>query len=52
MAPVDVHRQAKEAQLTELKPVPVPTAAAIPAVAPAAAPAIVEDAAPAPEPAQ
>lgn len=55
MAPVDVHRQAKEAQLTELKPVPAPasTAAATPAVAPAAAPAaVVEDAAPAPEPAQ
>ena len=52
MAPADVHRQAKEAQLTELKPVPVPTAAATPAVAPAAAPAIAEDVAPAPEPAQ
>ncbi|WP_426018118.1 cell division protein FtsL [Brevundimonas sp. DWR2-3-1b1] len=54
MAPVDVHRQAKEAQLTELKPVPAPasTAAATPAVAPAAAPVIAEDAASAPEPAQ
>ncbi|WP_425982398.1 cell division protein FtsL [Brevundimonas sp. TWP1-2-1b1] len=54
MAPVDVHRQAKEAQLTELKPVPAPasTAATTPAVAPAAAPAIAEDAASAPEPAQ
>ena len=52
MAPVDVHRQAKETQLTELKPVPVPTAAATPAVAPAAAPVIAEDAASAPEPAQ
>lgn len=58
MAPVDVHRQAKEAQLTELKPVPAQastaasTAATTPAVAPAAAPAIAEDAASAPEPAQ
>ena len=58
MAPVDVHRQAKEVQLTELKPVaapasaPVSTAAATPAVAPAAAPVIAEDAASAPEPAQ
>lgn len=58
MAPVDVHRQAKEAQLTELKPVPAPastpasTVATTPAVAPAAAPDIAEDAASAPEPAQ
>ena len=55
MAPVDVHRQAKEAQLTELKPVPAPastpasTVATTPAVAPAAAPAVADDAAPAPE---
>ena len=50
MAPVDVHRQAKEAQLTELKPVPAPASAV--AATPAVAPAIAEDAASAPEPAQ
>ena len=47
MAPVEVARQAREAQLTELKPVPAKPAAPV-----AAAPAVAEDAAPAPEPAQ
>ena len=48
MAPVDVHRQAGEGQLTALKPA---ASAAKPAAAPAAtpaAPAIADDAAPAP----
>lgn len=46
MAPVDVHRQAKEAQLTELKPAP---AAPRPVAAPATPAAVADDAAPAPE---
>lgn len=48
MAPVDVHRQAGEGQLTALKPAS-PKSEAKPAAAPAvAAPAISDDAAPAP----
>ncbi len=47
MAPVDVHRQAGEDQLTALKPAADAKPAAAPAAAPAAS-AISDDAAPAP----
>jgi hypothetical protein len=49
MAPVEVARQAKEAQLNALKPVPAKSAA-VPA--PVVAPAVADDAAPTPEPVQ
>ena len=54
MAPVAVARQAKEGQLTALKPVPAQPAASAPAAAPAPA-AVADDApvpTPSPEPAQ
>ena len=50
MAPVEVARQAKEAQLTELKHFPAKPAA--PVVAPVAAAPVADDDAPAPEPVQ
>jgi hypothetical protein len=54
LAPVAVARQAKESQLTALKPVPAQPAAPVPAAAPAPA-AVADDApvpTPTPEPAQ